>query len=69
MEEKVEKPSEIVTKKFLTTKHGLAELVPSHHYYIITTLPQNAFLLPIESKMKEGIERFTKNMFVEDIES
>jgi hypothetical protein len=36
---------------------------------VITTLPQNQFQLPIESKMKEGIEKFTKNMFIEDIQS
>lgn len=44
-------------------------MVPNHHFYVITTLPQNSFQLPIESKMKEGIEKGTKNMFIEDIQS
>jgi len=30
-----------VGKKFLSTKFGPAELVAGHHFYIITTLPQN----------------------------
>lgn len=36
-----------MNKKFLSTKYGPAELVSDHHFYIITTLPQNDFVLPI----------------------
>jgi hypothetical protein len=43
--------------------------VKNHHFYIITTLPHNEFVLPIESKLKESIEKFTRNMFIEDIKS
>jgi hypothetical protein len=54
-------------KKFLSTKYGPAELVDGHHFYMVTTLPQNEFILPIESKMKEFIEKYSKNRFIEDM--
>jgi hypothetical protein len=44
-------------------------LVDDHHFYIVTSLPQNEFVLPIESKMKEVIEKYSKNKFIEDLES
>lgn len=59
----------MTNKKFLSSKYGPVELVPNHHYYIVTTLPHNDFVLPIESKLKEGIEKHTKNLFTEDIKS
>lgn len=39
-------------KTKLCTSMGVLDVDKDYDYFIVTTLPENAFLLPIESRMK-----------------
>ena len=47
---------------------GILDLDDKIESFIVTTLPEHEFNFPIESKMKEGLERGTKNKAIKEIE-
>ena len=54
-------------KTLLQTIVGAVEISKNYQYFIVTTLPEFPFVLPVESKMKEVLERSHKNKMINEI--
>ncbi len=51
----------------LSGKYGSVYIADNVTSYIVTTLPDFDFLLPIESNLKAALDRITKDMPIEDV--
>lgn len=51
----------------LSGKYGPVYLADKATSYIVTTLPDHDFLLPIESELKASLDKITKDMPIETV--